>query len=469
MGRIIKPEAIKNMTADMKRSWVLLEIKLDVVLDYLNSLIASEELKGKTAEAFKMQMQHHKSVINAIRYEMRKGIEYCEALENKVGFVDLVEDEIIEQIEALRARNRQIEYDMKAIKRCIEHRWITETDGSFKYSQYYIEITNNKHMIEILNQKLENIDDIEVSVKSLFSTDGIDSIKSAIRALHEGFSETDFVPITYPSICAITKLKSLEDEVPDPRGIRTGIDESFITVLNDDGTEKKGKNNIELGFGGNQDWLDPKIVSHSCGVVAAVNTYLYITGQTTITESEYADLCMQFCDEHPLDNFLIEKDIFGAIPSSMGDYIEDRGEEYGISISTRWNWYKGVNQYDTMKKMLADNIPVIWGLYSVSEDLTFYKYEKDTYVARKHLNSHYVVATAIYEQEQADGSYRRMVEVSSWGERYYIDYDEFLDFSEVYFIKHPDFTIGNVFGNPFIEGEKIINSIGSNIMEIKIN
>ena len=469
MGRIIKPDAIKNMTADMKQNWLTLEIKLYAILDYLNSLIASEEFKGKTAEAFKMQMQHHKSVINAILYEMGKGFEYCEALENKVGFVDLVEDEIIEQIEALRARNRQIEDDMEELKRYIEHQWITETYGSFKYSQYYIEITNNKHLIENLNQKLQQIDDIEASVKSLFSTDGIDSIKSAIRALHEGFSETDFVPITYPSICAITKLKSLEDEIPNPMGIRTGIDENFITVLNDDGTEKKDKNNIELGFGGYQGWIDSEISGSACGVVAAVNTFLYITGQTTITESEYVDLCMQFCDEHPLDNYLMEKEIFGAIPSSMGDYIEDRCEEQGLSIKTSWNWYKGVNQYDTMKKMLANNIPVIWGLYSKRKELTFYKYEVDSYVPKKHINSHYVVATAIYEQEQADGSYRRMVEVSSWGERYYIDYDEFLDFSEVYFIKHPDFTVGNVFGNPLIEGEKIINTIGSNIMEIKIN
>ena len=187
MGRIIKPEAIKNMTAGMKQSWILLEIKLYAILDYLNSLIESEEFKGKMAEAFRMQMQHHKSVINAILYEMEKGMEYCEALENKVGFVDLIEDEIIEQIEALRARNRQIEYDMEELKRYIEHWWITETYGSFKYSQYYIEITNNKHLIEILNQKLQQIDDIEASVKSLFSTDGIDSIKSAIRALLKGF------------------------------------------------------------------------------------------------------------------------------------------------------------------------------------------------------------------------------------------------------------------------------------------
>lgn len=56
MGRIIKPDAIKNMTADMKQNWLTLEIKLYAILDYLNSLIASEEFKGKTAEAFKMQM-----------------------------------------------------------------------------------------------------------------------------------------------------------------------------------------------------------------------------------------------------------------------------------------------------------------------------------------------------------------------------------------------------------------------------
>ena len=469
MGRIIKPDAIKNMTADMKQNWLTLEIKLYAILDYLNSLIASEEFKGKTAEAFKMQMQHHKSVINAILYEMGKGFEYCEALENKVGFVDLVEDEIIEQIEALGARNRQIEYDMEELKRYIEHWWITETYGSFKYSQYYIEITNNKHMIESLNQKLQQIDDIEANVKSLFSTDGIDSIKSAIRTLHEGFSETDFVPITYPSICAITKLKSLEDEIPNPMGIRTGIDENFITVLNDDGTVMDdGK-----GFGGAQSWLDPEIGDHACGIVAAVNTYLYITGQTTITKSQYIKLCEQFRKEHPVDNFLIEKEIFGAIPSSMGDYIEDRCREQGLSIKTSWNWYKGSDQYDTMKKMLADNIPVVWGLYSERKELTLYEYKVDNYVENEEnykVKSHYVVATAIYEQEQADGSYRRMVEVSSWGERYYIDYDEYLDFVVTFYQEDSEYrALVNHLKQDDIDGEAIINSIGSNIMEIKLN
>ena len=260
------------------------------------------------------------------------------------------------------------------------------------------------------------------------------------------------MPITYPSICAITKLKSLEDEIPNPMGIRTGIDENFITVSNDDGTVMDdGK-----GFGGAQSWLDPEIGDHACGIVAAVNTYLYITGQTTITKSQYIKLCEQFRKEHPVDNFLIEKEIFGAIPSSMGDYIEDRCREQGLSIKTSWNWYKGSDQYDTMKKMLANNIPVILGLHSQEayktneNELKLYKFEKENFEHKKDVGSHYVVVTAIYEQEQAGGSYKRMIEVSSWGEKYYIDYDEYLDFAKTNGIN------------------KIINNIGSNIMEIKI-
>ncbi|MCM1084699.1 MAG: hypothetical protein NC428_14640, partial [Clostridium sp.] len=163
---------------------------------------------------------------------------------------------------------------------------------------------------------------------------------------------------------------------------------------------------------------------------------------------------------------------FGAVPSTMGDYIEDRVSEYGLSINTSWKWYNGVNQYDTMKKMLADNTPVIWGLYSVRKELTLYRYEKGAYVKENDndvVNSHYVVATAIYEQEQADGSYRRMVEVSSWGERYYIDYDEFLDFTKSFYQEHPEYAAPTYdTGQLLIDGEAVINAIGSNIMVIEI-
>ncbi len=387
--------------------------------------------------------------------------------------MDLIEDDIIEMIEALKARNRQIVNDIYTFKLNTEYWWVGTAWDMNHFSQYDEEIANNERLIGALERRLQKIDEIEANVNDLFNTDGIYTIKAAIQTLYEGFSETDFVPITYPSICAITKLQSLGDKNPDPMGIRTGIDERFITVLNDDGTEKKDEKGYERGFGGAQGWLKPEITEYSCGVIAAVNAYLYLTGQTTITESEYVDLCDQFCDEHPIDKFLIEKADFGAIPSSMGDYIEDRCKEHGLSIKTSWNWYKGIDRYDTMKNMLANNIPVVWGLYSGRKKLTLYRYNAGNYIKEENddeVSSHYVVATAIYEQEQADGSYRRMVEVSSYGQRYYINYDEYLDFTTSFYQEHPEYMIpSDGTGQGTLDGEAIANTIGSNIIEIRID
>lgn len=473
-GRVIKPEEIKIMTSDMKMKWFTLGIKMNALKVYLNSLIDSEELKGKTAENFKTQMKHHLSVINGIINEIYTGNQYCEALENEIGFVDLIEDDIISQIYELEARNRQLDIKMSKLDAVMDNQWrefFFGRDAMALYSLYYNEISYNKRIIEILNQKLQKIDDIEASVKNLFDTGGIANVRAGIRALGQGFSETDFVPVVYPAIRAISYLGSLKREPSDIRGIRTGVNEDFITVKNDDGTpllDEKGK---ECGFGGPQGILDTDVSGNACGVVAAVNTYLYITGQTEISKSEYIKLCENYCDEHPIDNYVMEKEIFGAFPLSMGNYIEEHCRLYGISgVSTSWNWTKGINQYDTMKEMLGNNIPVIMGIYSKRNELKLYEFDSGKYVEYWGVSDHYVVVTAVYEKQQGDGSVKRMVEVSSWGKKLYFDYDEYLDFAKSFFQENPEYLSNyNNYGRLTFDLEALENSIGSNILEIKID
>ncbi|AOZ97289.1 hypothetical protein [Butyrivibrio hungatei] len=43
-------------------------------------------------------------------------------------------------------------------------------------------------------------------------------------------------------------------------------------------------------------------------------------------------------------------------------------------------------------------------------------------------SSHYVVITAIYEEKDIVGTSRIMLEISSWGKKYYVDYDQYIDF-----------------------------------------
>ncbi len=473
-GRVIKPEEIKIMTSDMKMKWFTLGIKMNALKVYLNSLIDSEELKGKTAENFKTQMKHHLSVINGIINEIYTGNKYCESLENEIGFADLIEDDIISQIYELEAKNRQLDINISKLDAVMDNQWcefIFERDAMALKSAYYNIILYNKRMIEILNQKLQKIDDIEASVKNLFDTGGIANVRVGIKALGQGFSETDFVPVVYPAIRAISYLGSLKREPLDIRGIRTGLNEDFVTVQNDDGTPLLDEKGQECGFGGPQGILDSDISDKACGVVATVNTYLYLTGQTTISKSEYIKLCEQYCDEHRIDDFNLKNDVkFAALPPSMGNYIEEHCRLYGISdISTSWNWYKGIDQYDTMKQMLGNNIPVIISIYSRNE-LNFYEFKDGGYVDYDSVTGHYVVATAVYEKQQSDGSLKRMVEVSSWGKRLYFDYDEYLDCTKSFLQKKLKyFNNDNNSIIPFFDLEALINTIGSNILEIKID
>lgn len=63
-----------------------------------------------------------------------------------------------------------------------------------------------------------------------------------------------------------------------------------------------------------------------------------------------------------------------------------------------------------------------------------------------------------------------MLEVSSWGEKFYIDYDEYLDFTMSFYQENPEYMIPpDGTGQGMIDFEAIWNMVGSNILEIKID
>lgn len=284
----------------------------------------------------------------------------------------------------------------------------------------------------------------------------------------------------------------------DERGKRiAGLDRSFVSVVMED--------NVSLSYGGDQDWFaseDEYIKLSGCGAIAAVNTYLYIAGITSISKDDYMEYVRDYVNNYLPSYKMLELEL-GADPYTMGKFIEDKLKEQGIKVDTNWLEYDSKDQWDKMEKMLVDGKPVIWGIFDFGSvdktiesiipevntfstsatatwlnnnlgidvgnivstpisDLTgshedgvvFYKFDSSTgeYVgATGEVNSHYVTVTGLIEQKQEDGSTRRMVEISSWGKVYYVDYDQYLDE-----IKEYDSVI-----------EQITAGWGSTIMEIK--
>ena len=73
--------------------------------------------------------------------------------------------------------------------------------------------------------------------------------------------------------------------------------------------------------------------------------------------------------------------------------------------------------------MISRDIPVVWSLYSHNRTIKLYLKTDDGRYSFSGLtvNNHYVTATAVMEDGTCNHS--RMIEISSWGKRYYIDFD----------------------------------------------
>ncbi|MCR4566809.1 MAG: hypothetical protein K5769_02080 [Pseudobutyrivibrio sp.] len=223
---------------------------------------------------------------------------------------------------------------------------------------------------------------------------------------------------------------------------RIGLEENFIRVVN-----KEGK----ASFGGNQNWFaDVKwhnIHGQGCGLIAAVDTYLYLSNHRSISKEDYLNIINDYLSKrfvmklflHEF-SFLKNKSIaIGIVPRQIVRFLRKKLKKEARGYKFKWNGRHGTRKmYEKMKSMLEKNVPVVWGLYSSGKFLKLYKFNHiknqfvDNYLlltdgkmGHNTTNSHYVTATAIIETPTAT-KHQRMVEISSWGDRFYIDFDEYL-------------------------------------------
>ncbi|WP_026666887.1 T7SS effector LXG polymorphic toxin [Butyrivibrio sp. AE2005] len=241
--------------------------------------------------------------------------------------------------------------------------------------------------------------------------------------------------------------------VDDSKRVRIGtVNDTFITV-----TGVPGKK--DPVYGGNQAWLKDfpengkRFSDMGCGVIASVNQYLYLTGQTTISYEDYKKIAYGFlnAEDQPVSRRgthsevrkqAIKGPISGALPNQMSTYITSMCEDKGVTVSSNWDYIKDYEaDYQNMKKQLNEGVPVIWAVNDFGEEsIPFHEYDSKNgvYVHDPHnavekerkgggASSHYVVATGLYEEFDDNGDKRRMVEISSWGNKYYVDYDQYID------------------------------------------
>ena len=170
-----------------------------------------------------------------------------------------------------------------------------------------------------------------------------------------------------------------------------------------------------------------RYMSGSCGVFAAVNAYMYLATERYGhgVEWSYDDIKAEVWDYLKLSNGnmdWLERLVSGGDgPVSLKKYLANRLSGHGCS--TNWREFS-VDRYELIKSSLSNGIPVILAFdrRTKGNKLTFYDLESDTLSRYYACNGHYFVVTGVYEKP---GSDKHFLEVSTWGGKRYICFEEY--------------------------------------------
>lgn len=123
------------------------------------------------------------------------------------------------------------------------------------------------------------------------------------------------------------------------------------------------------------------------------------------------------------------------IPTSLQSMFNDVFNTCNLPYKATWGLSGDfVITYIRIEEMIKNNIPVILSFDKGNSDegiSIYYTDGANNFIESQKLSSHYVTITGIIEYSDAMANkigHKRMLEVSSWGEKFYIDYDEYSTF-----------------------------------------
>lgn len=210
--------------------------------------------------------------------------------------------------------------------------------------------------------------------------------------------------------------------------------------------------NARIGFfyGGDQSWFDYDYIHpNGCGFIALHDTTEYLDGVTRFTNDEYLYSVNSLYDE--LDDKLIPIIKLPIIPYYHMNYLLNYVNETN-DISIKYTTYStedisrnGYLLYSYIEQALEDNHPVIF--YSVGMKL-HYSFNGELFEKTADLSDH-----SNFNIHDIGGTYRELfryhyvtitgilkinnelyLRVQSWGDVYYLKYDEMFDLGNCIFI-----------------------------------
>ena len=238
---------------------------------------------------------------------------------------------------------------------------------------------------------------------------------------------------------------------------------------------KKNYINVEGSFGGNQEWMKEAldtwkgraIGGYGCGLIGASDLLIHILGNgitdrsvssvnpayTSAPKEEKTYTALKKDDYISFIRYM-EKRYFHIYPKlglsgillalglNLFFFFNRRSitESSGCRYTARWAVWPS-NMLDRIKEMLSNDIPVIISIgpgFFRKNKLKFYKKGvnasgEETYKQVTETKDHYVTITGVIEAKRPDNKDITLLEISSWGKKYYVNYAEYQQY-----VRHND-------------------------------
>ncbi|MBR6045069.1 MAG: hypothetical protein IKP47_05490 [Ruminococcus sp.] len=217
---------------------------------------------------------------------------------------------------------------------------------------------------------------------------------------------------------------------------RTGLKKEYVRVR----CKEWRCNSMADGrsYGGNQSWFndpgDGAIAPLGCGLISCADILLYKTGRTDISQEDY----MAFVRSLNRGMLKVRRKL-GVNGISMALGMRPRLKEHGLKYSVSWG-FSGGKLLERITSMIENDIPVCIAVGPVickkenrgEYGVHFYtrlrseSYELPRWRRSGKVRDHYVTVTGVYTSPNA-----AWLEISSWGEKYYISWDEYLAYRKL--------------------------------------
>jgi hypothetical protein len=252
-----------------------------------------------------------------------------------------------------------------------------------------------------------------------------------------------------------------------------------IAKLNNEYISVLSSEQLTSSYGGNQGWFEGDMCSHGCGLISSCDILLYLSYKehcltypllsssslvpSIINHNKYIYYYeyLNFVNYYYNEYLTITSD-FDTRGTKIANALEDYINYRGIECTVKWGYFNSVNNtlnglsyiayakvmgfyninlfqetalFDKdglileIKNMLNNDIPVMLAIGpDCPEDLKLYPNSliiSDISQTR----GHYVTITSLL-YNKINNKY--ILEISSWGKRYYIDYDEYVENADIF-------------------------------------